>query len=234
MIGVVLGVLGFVIGGLLIARWLVDADPRALARTLKILGIALAVLVVAGLVLSRNIGLALVLLSLLLPRLLGWRVRARRAKAARGPTANQASAVRTAWLDVALDHDTGEVSGRVLAGTLAGQRFETLSRDDLIRLAEECRIGDPPSLAIVEAYLDRTYGFDWREATESGAGAGPATRPMDEAEALTILGLGRGATVEEIKAAYHRLMKRHHPDQGGSAELAARLNAARDLLLGDR
>lgn len=56
--------------------------------------------------------------------------------------------------------------------------------------------------------------------------------PMTEEEALNILGLQSGATSEEIKAAHKRLITRMHPDQGGSTYLAAKLNYARDLLLG--
>lgn len=57
---------------------------------------------------------------------------------------------------------------------------------------------------------------------------------MALSEARSILGVAEGATVEEIKAAYARLMRQAHPDHGGSDGLAAQLNAARDRLLGRR
>ena len=53
---------------------------------------------------------------------------------------------------------------------------------------------------------------------------------MSEAEAYRILGLDPGASVEEVREAYHRLIRRVHPDLGGSSALAALLNAAKDLL----
>ncbi|KQN82865.1 molecular chaperone DnaJ [Sphingomonas sp. Leaf67] len=53
-----------------------------------------------------------------------------------------------------------------------------------------------------------------------------------EAEARAILGVGKDAKVSEIRAAHRRLMQAVHPDRGGSADLARRINAARDVLLG--
>jgi curved DNA-binding protein CbpA len=54
---------------------------------------------------------------------------------------------------------------------------------------------------------------------------------MSKADARSILGVGPEASREEVEAAYRRLMQRAHPDRGGSAGLAAQLNAARDRLL---
>ena len=64
----------------------------------------------------------------------------------------------------------------------------------------------------------------------------PAQSPkqaMSRAEALDILGLEEGAGEDEIETAYKALIVKNHPDQGGTDWLAARLNEARDILLGD-
>ena len=53
---------------------------------------------------------------------------------------------------------------------------------------------------------------------------------MTVAEAYRVLGLAPGASVEEVRAAYRRLMRRVHPDLGGSGGLAALLNEARRVL----
>jgi hypothetical protein len=55
---------------------------------------------------------------------------------------------------------------------------------------------------------------------------------MSVAQAIEILGIRSGASEKEIQAAYSRLMKRVHPDAGGSDYFAKQLNAARDVLLG--
>lgn len=69
----------------------------------------------------------------------------------------------------------------------------------------------------------------------TGGKAPPAKRGrMSEAEARSILGVGEMASPEEIQAAYMRLMKRVHPDNGGAPGLAAQLNAARDRLIKNR
>lgn len=57
---------------------------------------------------------------------------------------------------------------------------------------------------------------------------------ITDAEARSLLGVAEGAGPEEIRAAYTRLMRVAHPDMGGTAGLAAQLNAARDRLLAGR
>ncbi len=66
---------------------------------------------------------------------------------------------------------------------------------------------------------------------EEGAGQ-PTRAPMSPGEAYQVLGLEPGASPEMIKDAYKRLMKKMHPDQGGTNYLAARINEAKDVLLG--
>jgi curved DNA-binding protein CbpA len=55
---------------------------------------------------------------------------------------------------------------------------------------------------------------------------------MTREEALQVLGLAPGASNAEIRAAYHNLIRKLHPDHGGSDYLAAKVNQARDILIG--
>ena len=57
-------------------------------------------------------------------------------------------------------------------------------------------------------------------------------KKMDRAEALEILGLDRKATKDEIIERYNKLIKKNHPDLGGSEWITKRINKARDILLG--
>lgn len=58
-----------------------------------------------------------------------------------------------------------------------------------------------------------------------------AAQPMDEIEARQLLGVGLNAGADEINAAHRKLIANVHPDRGGAADMARRVNAARDLLL---
>lgn len=76
----------------------------------------------------------------------------------------------------------------------------------------------------------------WTRYRAQARAGGPTPRTsgkMSRAEALSVLGLNEGATPEDIRAAHHRLIKQTHPDKGGSSYLAAKINEAKDVLLGE-
>lgn len=145
-----------------------------------------------------------------------------------GASPGRESRVTTATLEMVLHHDSGRMTGQVTRGRYAGADLGDLDLAALRSLLAECAAEDPESVPLLEAWLDRTEP-DWRSTPGSPPQDGG---PLSRAEALAILGLADGATAEEIRAAHRRLMRGAHPDHGGSAWLAARLNAARDLLLG--
>lgn len=146
-------------------------------------------------------------------------------------TPRQKSAVRSAFLDMELDIDTGQMSGRFIAGSLAGQPLEQVPVTRLIQAFAEI---DGESAQLLEAYLDRREP-GWREHAQGNAGAGQggpaAASAMTQEEAYQILGLQPGADEDAIRGAHRTLMKKLHPDQGGSTWLASRVNQAKDTLL---
>ena len=187
-----------------------------------------AVLLLLGLFTARG-QQALIALTFFLPLLLQWvqRWRTNKRFGGQAPQTGAANSVETAFLSMTLHHDSGRMTGSVKAGQFAGRDLATLTLSDLLGLLQECQAADVDSVALLEAWLDRAHP-DWR----AEPAAEPRSGAMTRAEALEILGLAEGADEDSIRAAHRRLMRSAHPDQGGSAWLAARINAARDFLLG--
>ena len=153
------------------------------------------------------------------------------AKSARAPGGGQKSTVQSRYIRMTLNHDTGDIDGEVVAGSYAGKSLNRLELDDLLQLLQECA-DDEESVALLQAYLDRVHGDSWQQ--QAGAerrAAAPGDGEMTRQEALEILGLPPDAGREDIVAAHRRLMQKLHPDRGGSAYLAARINLAKDILL---
>jgi hypothetical protein len=144
----------------------------------------------------------------------------------------QKSRVATALLAMELDHDSGGMNGEVLAGALKGRQLSSLSQQEMISFHGVCKAAGDQSLPLYEAWLDRAQP-EWRAAWGGEkSGATPASSAMSREEAAAVLGLGVGASAADVKAAHKRLMKDFHPDKGGSDYLAAKINAAKDVLLG--
>lgn len=223
------------LGFYMIGRWFTVADPRQLARALRILLVAVAGIGVLYLALSGRLAIATALIGGLLPLILRWKALGRLFRNVRGPSPGQQSRVETRFLRMSLDHDTGVIAGTVLDGPYRGRTLHELSRAELLDLLRQCRVEDPESATLLESYLDRTAGADWRETegggAAGGAGEAPARAAMTPEEAYRILGLEPGAGEAEIRRAHRELMKKLHPDRGGSTWLAAKINEAKDLLL---
>jgi hypothetical protein len=145
-------------------------------------------------------------------------------------TPGQVSRVRSAFVEMELDHDTGAMTGRILAGPHEGVALEALDVPTLLGMLAQI---DDESRALLAAYLDRREP-GWREHAQGGASAGRGTSrsgKMTEEEAYQILGVKMGASAEEIGRAHRTLMKKLHPDQGGSTYLAAQINEAKEVLI---
>ena len=151
-------------------------------------------------------------------------------------TPGQTTGVRSAFLEMALDHDSGAVMGRVIQGAYRGKNLHDMSLPELLDLLQECR-EDEQSVQLLMAYLDREHP-EWRDMASEGMGAGDshvgsgASGKMSVSEALDVLGLKPGVGPEDIHKAHREMMKRVHPDHGGSDYLATKINQAKEVLLG--
>lgn len=151
-----------------------------------------------------------------------------------GPSPGKNSGIETQFLRMTLDHDSGDLSGVVLKGSFEGTALSDLDLTSLIELLGQCRAEDHQSTVVLESYLEQRFGDQWRSHTSSHGGSkgSPSTSGMTRQEAMEILGVGSDASKEDIIQAHRRLMQRLHPDRGGSTYLAAKINQAKDLLVG--
>jgi DnaJ-domain-containing protein 1 len=225
----ILGVLALVL-----ALWALNViskvDPRVGARVLKAGGGLLALGFAVFLGLRGELGVAIPLGAFGLG-LLGWLPFGPAGFSARTTKSKgQTSRVRSAYFEMELDHDTGDMRGRIVAGARQGVALERL---DVPTLAAMLNDVDEESRALLMAYLDRRDAR-WSEHAQGDAATGrPAASSgkMTEQEAYQILGLETGANADAIARAHRTLMKKLHPDQGGSTYLAARINEAKETLL---
>ncbi len=212
----------------LLASAMTAVSPARLAGSLRAAGQIMLVSGGIGLIIAGRFGLGAMLLTGAFSWFMSSRV-SRRAHKSPG----QRSTVRTAALEMLLDHDTGGLEGVVLAGNFEGRELADMQFADLFELYGELS-SDSDSRQLLETYLDGRFPL-WREDTNTQAGGGeggsPSSGPMTEEEAHQILGLEAGASTAEISKAHRRLMQRVHPDVGGSSFLAARINEAKDILL---
>jgi hypothetical protein len=232
-------VLGIVLAG----RWFATADPKNLLKVLTRLGLGLLICAVIFLAVTGRLAFAIPLLV----AGFWWFVRNgiknllyRGASKAFGAATgakqadNGQSDISTEYLRMRLDHESGEVSGEVLKGRFKGAGLTDLSTPEIIELLQECQSADQKSAQLLETYLDKTIGPEWRETWShetAGGKKSEASGPMTRDEALEVLGLTGTPDVDEIKSAHHKLMQKMHPDMGGSTWLASKINQAKDLLL---
>ena len=84
-------------------------------------------------------------------------------------------------------------------------------------------------VSAIELWRDRAV----REDAAANAAAKPPTPVMDAAEAARVLGVPDNADAAAIRAAHKKLIAQIHPDKGGTDYLAAKINEARDVMLGE-
>jgi hypothetical protein len=215
-----LGVILYLLG------WVTKAEAGRLAAWIRK---SSTILVVSGvtLVFTRNLGLAIMagMITYSIMARTGWYPGKRRG----GSSA--ASGVRTPYLEMSLDHTSGGISGRVLQGRFAGRALSEFTPAERMSFLGELRANDAQGAQLFEAYLERNFPGWNTGGEESGPRTGTASRGMTVDEAYLVLGLSRGATRDDVHTAHRNLMKRFHPDQGGTTYIASQVNEAKDVLL---
>ena len=242
-----------VLGGLLFLsfsiRWFLRSSPAAVSHRVKtslvaVLGVVLVYLTATGRlnwVLPIIAGLLAVCVRAL-PYLLRFAPVLQRLwtqyqqRSQNTTTEDDSSTVETQHLRMRLDHASGEISGQVIKGPYSGKALNEIELAALVQMWEEYCNTDRDSAALLESYLERVHGQAWREdagserSSESRSGNGQMTKD----EAYKVLGLSAGVSNREVVDAHRRLIQKIHPDRGGSDYLAAKINQAKDILLGEQ
>lgn len=141
-----------------------------------------------------------------------------------GPT------LRSESLEIKVNIGNGSIDGKVLKGDFAGHSLSSLSREQLDPLLAQWRGDDPQAARLLSAYLARRFHSTGNEQYQQQYSQ-PDTATA-KGEAWQILGLDEGASKEDIIKAHKRLIQKLHPDRGGNDYLAAKINAAKDTLIG--
>ncbi|AEH88670.1 DnaJ domain-containing protein [Mesorhizobium opportunistum] len=227
MLGAIIVLVALLLVLLMVATAFLRADPARLASSTRTLGPILLALVGGAVLLVGRSGIG----GIILFAAIGWygATRAGRPNAKPG----KRSTVRTAALEMELDHNSGGLEGLVLAGRHDGKMLGAMGLSELQHLYRELS-GDPESRQLLETYLDGRFPV-WRKNIETNGGEGLGVAPgpgaMTKEEAYKVLGLEAGAAAADVRKAHRRLMQRLHPDIGGTSFLAARINEAKDVLL---
>jgi len=175
-----------------------------------------------------------------------WSPAAAKRKAERAPHPDAANRGGHGWsrlspiLETFHEPGTGAMSGYVAQGGFAGRRLEDLSRTECLRLYEYCRLSsDDYAMSFLQTYMNYRYGggsAGYGARTEEPRrervrAAAPDDGSLTRERAFAALGLSDGASDDDIHKAHRALIKKYHPDRGGSHAQAARINQAKDFLM---
>lgn len=150
------------------------------------------------------------------------------------PSTGQTSQVETDYIHMQLDHDSGKLTGIVKNGLFAGRNLHNLNLDELLQLREYFVQHDEDSRLLLENFLDKTHGQEWRAGQQQNSQQNSQTNQASSIsidEAYAILGVEAGADKQTIIDAHKRLMQKLHPDRGGSSYLAVKINQAKEILI---
>ena len=215
-----------------------DAAKRALLNQLLIYGLLAVIFILALTGRIHWLGAAIAAALPLLKILVVWGLRffptLAKIYSKRAPASNAASGgskVETAYLEMVLNHQSGKLGGRVIAGRYEGQELDALDETQLRELLSQYQQQDAESARLLVSYLQRRFQDfaheQHQEYSQSHSGSGS---DMSLSEAREILDVPDTATRADIRHAHRKLMQKLHPDHGGTDYFAAKLNQARDLL----
>ena len=129
--------------------------------------------------------------------------------------------INTKYLKIQIILQTKQAIIEIKEGEFKGRGFSSLSKPEIDKLLSELKVNDPRGFGILNVVINQSYQHSQNTSSSQ----------MSEEEALSILGLQKGASSEEIKKSYYDLMKKFHPDKDGNNYLSNLISEAKNKLL---
>ena len=130
-------------------------------------------------------------------------------------------AIKTKYLKIQVIIQTRQAIIEIIEGEFKGRGFSSLSKNEVNKLLTELKQNDPKGYNILNIVINQSFQNT----------SGNQSSSMTEDEAISILGLKKGASNEEIKKSYYELMKKFHPDKDGNNYLSNLITEAKNKLL---
>ena len=129
--------------------------------------------------------------------------------------------INTKYLQIEIILQSRQATINIIEGNFKGRSFSSLSQNEVSKLLEELKLNDPRGFNILNVIISQNKQS--RSSTDKSQ--------MTEEEALSILGLKKGSSDEDIKKSYYDLMKKFHPDKDGNNYLSNLITEAKNKLL---